>query len=129
VIVVDASAVVWTLVEWERSHGTSRLTSGEGWVAPSHIDLEVLNALRRYVFLKRLTHQQAEVALAAYVNLPIQRYELPPLLDRIWALRENLTAYDAAYVALAETLESELLTRDAKLAGARGLRVRIVLVR
>jgi predicted nucleic acid-binding protein len=128
VIVVDASVVVWTLVEWERSHGTSRFTSGEDWVAPSHIDLEVLNALRRYVFFKRLTRQQAEVALAAYVNLPIQHYALPPLLDRIWALRENLTAYDAAYVALAETLESELMTRDAKLAGARGLRARIILV-
>jgi predicted nucleic acid-binding protein len=127
VIVVDASVIVWLLAEWERSKGPRLLATDDVWVAPSHLDLEVLNALRRYVALKRLTLQRAEMALAHFVKLPIGRYQLSPMLGRIWALKENLTPYDAAYVALAETLRSELLTRDARLASTPGHRARIVL--
>ncbi len=127
-IVVDASVVVWLLAERESVQDHAQLVSQEVWVAPAHVDLEVLSALRRYVALKRLSTQRAEVALADFMRLRIGRYKLSPMLDRIWELRDNLSPYDAAYVALAETLRSELLTRDARLAAAPGHRARIVLV-
>ena len=125
-IVVDASVIVWLLAERESSkvHRTSRLRTITG-PRPAHLDLEVLSALRRYVALKRMTLQRAEAWLCAdFVSLRIERYELLSMLDRIWELKENLTPYDAAYVALAETLRSQLLTRDVRLAAAPGHRAR-----
>lgn len=126
-IVVDASVIVWLLAERESSKDHI-LSSQDIWAAPSHLDLEVLSALRRYVALKRMTPLRAENALDDFVHLRIERYEPSFMLKRIWELKENLSPYDAAYVALAETLRSDLLTRDAKLATASGHRAKIVLV-
>jgi predicted nucleic acid-binding protein len=68
-----------------------------------------------------MTDQRAHEALADFLDLPVTRYPHQPFLDRIWELRHNLTAYDAAYVALAEVLHAPLITCDRALALAPGL--------
>ena len=98
------------------------------WLAPVHIDLEVISALKRYVFLKRLSPSRATQALYDYGLAPVDRQPLSPLIDRIWELRENLTAYDAAYVALAERVSVPLVTKDSKLAAAAGHSAKIILI-
>jgi predicted nucleic acid-binding protein len=96
--------------------------------APELIDLEVTAVLRRQVLAGRLDQHRAELALEDLSRLQIQRAAHLPLLARIWTLRDNLSAYDAAYVALAEALDVELLTADARLASAPGLRCRITVL-
>lgn len=86
--------------------------------APHLLDVEVAQVLRRYVTRGELWDARAQEALDVLALFPLTRYPHEPLLRRIWALRENLTAYDAAYVALAEGLRAPLLTRDRRLAGA-----------
>lgn len=97
--------------------------------APHVIDLEVTQALRRYVTLGVLEQDRAEVALRHLSQLDLNRYAHEPFLPRIWALRDNLTAYDAAYVSLAEALEATLLTRDERLARAPGVAALVELLR
>ena len=118
-IVVDASAMFELLV------GTSlsaplvvRIRRSEPLHAPHLLDLEVANALRRHCILGRLTPERASDALLNYQDFRIQRHSHLPHLDRIWELRHNFTAYDAVYLALAEALDTALLTRDAALAAA-----------
>ena len=84
------------------------------------IDLEVIQVLRRFVRSKDITAQRAREALDDFVRMPLTRYPHNLLLPRIWELRDNLTAYDAAYVVLAEVLDAPLVTRDAKLSSVRG---------
>lgn len=96
--------------------------------APHLIDLEVAQALRRYVASEAITAARGRLALSHLRQLDLLRYEHEPFLGRIWALRRNLTAYDAAYVALAEALEAPLLTSDEWLARAPGLRARVELI-
>lgn len=119
-IVVDASVVLHLIAEREPLNKRELLENDASWIAPSHVDVEVLNALRRYVSLKRLTVEQATRAVADYLELAIGRYPIEPLIPRIWQLRYNLSAYDAAYVAAAEALSVPFLTRDQKLASAAG---------
>jgi predicted nucleic acid-binding protein len=128
VIVVDASVIIRLLVEAEPLSQTEMLEREAPWLVPTHVDLEVLNALRRYVFLKRLSSARATQALHDYLLAPLDRRPVTPLLDRIWALRDNLTAYDAAYVALAESTSASLVTRDSKLAAATGHGAKIILI-
>lgn len=97
--------------------------------APHLIDLEVAQVLRRYERLEDLSPASAEAALQDFSDLPLERYPHDPLLPRIWELRRNATAYDAAYVALAEALKATLLTADTKMASLPGLRARIEVVR
>jgi predicted nucleic acid-binding protein len=87
----------------------------------------VAQVLRRYGASGDLTPGRGAEAIADLADLPITRHEHVVLLPRMWQLRHNLTAYDAAYVALAEALEATLLTRDAKLARAAG-RARVEVV-
>ena len=94
---------------------------------PHLIDLEVAQVLRRYVRDGTLTEPEARAALDRWRDLDVERYAHEPFLDRIWRLRDNLTAYDAAYVALAEALSMVLVTGDRKLARAPGLRAVIEL--
>jgi len=101
---------------------------GETLHAPHLIDVEVAQVLRRFVAGRRLTEGRAEEALEDLGDLPLTRYPHGVLLQRVWALRHNLTAYDAVYVALAEALEAPLVTRDAKMASAARSRARIDLV-
>ena len=93
--------------------------------APHLLDLEVANALRRYSVFGTLPEEWGTDALRDLRGLPITRYPHDLFLGRIWELRSNLTAYDAAYVALSEVLDATLLTRDARLANSSGHQARI----
>lgn len=101
---------------------------GRALAAPELIDLEVISAIRRRLRLGLLDARRAELALAALVRLPLRRTSHRPLLVRCWELRDNVSAYDAAYVALAERHNAVLLTADARLAKAPGLRCRLELL-
>jgi predicted nucleic acid-binding protein len=121
-VVLDASAAIDALLsrpgsgEWvaERIAGTTRLA------APHLIDFEVVSVLRGVALGGDLTDRRGTDAVADFLRLRIRRYPARSLLDRIWELRHSLTAYDAAYVALAEALEIPLLTTDTHLARAKG---------
>jgi predicted nucleic acid-binding protein len=122
VIVVDASVMVEVLL---RVPGAERLEArltglGERLCAPALLDVEVAQALRRYTGRGELTPARGAEAIQLLVDFPLVRYPHAPLLARIWELRANLTAYDAAYVALAEALRAPLLTADARLAASPG---------
>lgn len=96
--------------------------------APELLDLEVAQVLRRLVREGTLSVPRAEAAIEDLLDLRITRYPHSVLLPRIWQLRHNLSAYDAAYVVLAEKLGATLLTRDAKLASAAGHNATIAVV-
>jgi len=96
---------------------------------PHLFDLEIMNALRRARLAGRLSPGRALGVLADLSALRATRYAHAPFVPRIWELGENLTAYDAAYVALAEALDAPLLTLDERLARAPGIRARLELAR
>ncbi len=96
--------------------------------APYLIDIEVAHAIRRHAANGLIDGAAGRRALADLALFPLQRHSHAPLLPRIWDLRENLTAYDATYVALAEALAAPLLTRDRRLASAPGHQAAIELV-
>lgn len=96
--------------------------------APHLIDVELAQVIRRYAANGDIDREDGRMALADLADFPLQRHPHEFLLPRIWQLRNNLTAYDATYVALAEVLEAPLLTRDKRLAGAAGHRAQIELV-
>ena len=129
-IVADASALIDLLLESEvRTRLEQRLLSGEESLHTPHVvDLEVAHTLRRLVLTGVLSSERAEVALADMANLQLNRYPHVELVPRVWELRDTLTAYDAAYVALAEALEATLVTRDARLARSSGHQARIELL-
>jgi predicted nucleic acid-binding protein len=126
-IVVDASALVDALLPTRHAAPVvSRLfRSGETLNSPHLIDLEVTQVLRRYARTRQVPVEQCQAALENLGDLPLVRYPHDILLSRIWELRDTLTAYDAAYVALAEALDAPLLTRDQRLASSHGHRARI----
>lgn len=108
--------------------GTRVLESGERLHAPHLIDLEIAQALRRLVQLKEITAERAQQALDDFDSFAIERHSHRDLLLRIWQLRESMTAYDGAYVALAEALGAPLLTCDSKLGRSHGHHTRIEVV-
>jgi predicted nucleic acid-binding protein len=122
VIVLDASAAVDWLLQSPAAHRieTRIFSRIESLHAPELMDLEVAQVLRRLVREGTLTASRAEGAIEDLMDLRITRYPHLLLLPRIWQLRHNLSAYDAAYIVLAEKLGATLLTRDAKLASAAG---------
>lgn len=129
-IVIDASVVVEALLNTPSGLliGARLLAEDESLHTPHLLDIEVAQVLRRYARSGVLDASHAMKALEVFAALPFIRYPHHTLLRRIWELRHNLTAYDAAYVALAEALGAPLLTRDAALASASGHRARIELV-
>jgi predicted nucleic acid-binding protein len=129
VLVIDASALVRVIADDgpDGDRARARL-HGEQLRAPELIDLEAVSALRRLLGAGWLDSRRAELALADLSQLPLDRSSHVPLVPRIWELRENVSAYDAAYVALAEALDVELLTADARLAAAPGLRCAVSLL-
>lgn len=129
-IVLDASALLELLLGTEIGREVaSRIADPTlGLHAPHLADVEVAQALRRYVREGELDAASATVALADLRALDLERHAHEPLLDRVWALRENVTAYDAVYVALAEALEAPLVTCDGRLARAPGVTARVELV-
>ncbi len=121
-IVVDASVAVDLLL---RGPDADRLASrlldrGETLHAPHLLDVEVAQVLRRFALRGVLEPARGRQALRLLAALPVTRHDHAPLLPRIWALRSNLTAYDAAYVVLAELLGATVVTRDRRLAAASG---------
>jgi predicted nucleic acid-binding protein len=129
VIVVDAGVLVTALAD-DGPDGDlcrSRL-AGQPLAAPHLIDLEVGSVLRRLVRSGGVPERRARLALTDLEDLPVERAPARPLLPRCWELRDNLTFYDAAYVALAELLDIALLTADARLARATGPRCTIQLL-
>lgn len=123
-VVVDASVAVAALTEGASRGAAAReaLRRAASLHAPHLIDLEVVSAIRRLARGGALAPQDAESAIADLPGLPIRRYEHTPFLARIWALRDNVTPYDAAYVSLAEALDAPIVTTDGRLAGAVGAR-------
>ena len=103
-----------------------RLLEADEVHAPHLLDVEVTGVLRRLVRERRISVRRAETALVALVDLDVTRHAHLPLLARMWALRANLRASDAAFVALAEGLGAPLVTLDLHLAAAPGVRTRIV---
>jgi predicted nucleic acid-binding protein len=129
VIVLDASAVLELLLGSSGAGAVAqRIASRETLHVPHVLDLEVAQVLRRYRAMHVISVARARTALDDLRALDLQRYPHEPILGRIWQLRDNLTAYDAAYVALAEVLDATLLTFDARLARAPGNAARMELL-
>lgn len=121
-IVLDASAAIdWLLQTAAGRLIEQRIYAHNDTLHSVHLlDLEFAQVLRRLVREKTLSTRRAGEAMEDLIDLRITRYAPVLLLDRIWQLRQNLSAYDAAYVALAEALKAPLITRDRKLAAAPG---------
>ena len=124
-IIVDASVLVDFYLGGDTTDTIAARIRGELLQAPVTIDAEVVHSLRRQVLAKRVDVSTAEDALRRFVTTPILRHPVEPLVGRMWAVRQNITAYDAAYVALAESLDLPLITRDARLARSAGHAARI----
>jgi predicted nucleic acid-binding protein len=129
-IVVDASALVEVLLRTPAAQAIERhiFAPGQTLHAPHLLDIEVAQVIRRYAAKGDIDGERGRMALDDLGDLRMQRYAHDFLLPRVWALRNNLTAYDAVYVALAEALDAALLTRDHRLAGAPGHHARVELV-
>ncbi len=124
-IVLDASAALSALLH----DGPARRTvAAEQLHAPHLVDTEVAHALRRRVGAGELTPQQGWAALSVMQRLAVTRYPMFSLSERVWELRENVSAYDACYVALAELLSCPLLTADARLSRVPSLSCVVSLV-
>lgn len=123
---VDASAAVLGLV----NDGDARAyLADEAFACPHLADSEIVHALRAAVRRGDVDVAHAQQAVRVWARLGMQRVPVVGMLERIWELRENLSAYDATYVAVAETLETPLLTADAGLARAPGPTCPITVVR
>lgn len=129
-IVLDASALVELLLDTPAGRSiAARIANPDLALHVPHLaDVEVAQALRRYAKDGELDAGAAVAALEDLRSLDLQRHAHEPLLDRIWQLRQNFSAYDAVYVALAEVLDCVLLTCDGRLARAPGVRRRVELV-
>ncbi len=129
-IVPDASAILEILLQTPEAEPVEArlLDPDESLHAPHLLDVEVAQVLRRYVMRGELAARRGLEALELLAAFPLARYPHEPLLPRIWALRANLTAFDAAYVALAEGLGATLVTRDRRLAAAPGHRAKVDLI-
>jgi predicted nucleic acid-binding protein len=130
VLVVDASVLVVALADDgpDGDQARARLR-GEELAAPELLDVEVASVLRRQVRLGAAAPRRAELALVDLAAAPVARAPHQPLLARCWELRDNLTIYDATYVALAEALGVDFLTGDVRLANATGPRCHIEVFR
>jgi len=126
-IVLDASVVVELLTNGPLADSLRRDLAGRGdsFIAPHLLDVEVVSAIRGLIAGQRIDSHRIEQFLTGLVMLPARRFPHTPLLSRIWELRHNFTAYDAAYIALAEATNSVLYTSDEKL--SKGHRARVAL--
>jgi predicted nucleic acid-binding protein len=129
-IVIDASAAIELMLRTELGERVESraFAAEERLCAPDLLDLEVAQVLRRLTQLKEITAARAQEAFDDYTSLLVERAAHRDLLHRAWQLRDSMTVYDGAYVALAEALDAPLLTCDGKLARAHGHRARIELV-
>ena len=128
-IVVDASAMVRILLNISPREDITDLIldSGESVHAPHLLDAEVAQVVRRFAAAAEIDEMRGLLALETLRAFQIQRHRHDHLLPRVWALRHNFTAYDALYVALAESLGGRLLTRDLRLRAATETHTRVEL--
>lgn len=126
--VVDASLVVEALVDASSRGDTARLLLAGPLIAPSHIDVEVVNALRNLERGRVVSAEAAAVFVSSFARFPLTRSPVIPLFDRMWELRHNATPYDASYVALAEALGAPLVTADEKFSNIPGRRCEVELL-
>lgn len=126
-IVVDASTVVEVLLQTPAAgYVADRLLQPEQSLhAPHVLDVEVAQVMRRYGLRGGVREARRRQVLQDLRRMPLERYAHRPLLGRMWELREHVTAYDAAYLALAEALDSPLVTRDPRLGSVSGHRARV----
>jgi predicted nucleic acid-binding protein len=131
VIVLDASAVVELLLDTAVGRRVGILIGDPqmGLHVPHLLDVEVASVLRRYAREGLIEDADAQAAIEDLLALDLQRHSHEGLLERAWALRKNLTAYDSMYVALAEALSATLVTCDGKLAKSPGPHAKVTLVR
>jgi predicted nucleic acid-binding protein len=128
-LVADASVVVPALVDAGSAGETARSAlATPDVVAPTLLDVEVVSALRGRVRGGKLSVTRAQTAIGILRVMPLERYDVVPLLERVWELRDNLTAYDATYVALAEAVGATLVTGDERLVKSSGTRCEIRLL-
>ena len=129
-IVVDASAVLEALLRTPAAASVERrlFEPSQTLHAPHLLDVEVAQVVRRYAGNGEIDAERGRMALTDLADLPLHRYPHDFLLQRVWELRNNFTAYDAMYVALAEALDAPLLTRDKRLAASPGHHARIDLI-
>jgi predicted nucleic acid-binding protein len=128
-IVVDASVVVAAIAAGGPDGALARQRlAREQLHAPHLLDLEVASALRQLVSRRAIKAAAAATALDELARLPLRRVPHVRLLPRCWELRQNLSIYDACYVALAEALRLPLLTADRRLARAPGIRCDVELL-
>jgi predicted nucleic acid-binding protein len=127
VIVLDASAAIEWLLQTQvgRQIEARLFGKAETLHAPHLLDIEVAQVLRRFAAAGRITSARGQDALDDLADLAAVRYSHQVLLTRIWQLRDNLTAYDATYIALAEALGAVLVTCDGRLAAAPGHQARV----
>jgi predicted nucleic acid-binding protein len=119
VLVVDSSAVLAALTAGDPAVGLIERLAHDGDLhAPHLIDTEFLHALRRMTMTGELSEDRAADARTDFADLAVTRYPHQPLSDRVWQLRPNLTAYNATFIALAEALDTTLVTCDARLTTA-----------
>ena len=130
--VVDASVIVDLLAADDahrRTAARQRLTSGDAVFAPAYLDIEIVSAMRGLARRSPVLAADAPALIALALRMPIRREPLArATADRIWQLRQNMTAYDAGYVALAEQLSASLLTCDRKYTTVPRLRCAIELL-
>lgn len=121
-IVVDASVLANAIADDDADGHRARdeLRAAEGLAAPDLVDVETTAVLRKRWLDGALSDQRFAVAIEDLEDLELDRYPALPLMRRAFELRANVTAYDSAYIALAELLGCELLTGDRRLAGAPG---------
>jgi predicted nucleic acid-binding protein len=129
-IVIDASALLEMLLQTGKAERLMQraLADSERLNAPELLDIEAANVMRRLTQRKEISLQRAERAFEDFSQLIIERHSHAPLLPRIWELRDSMSAYDAAYIALAEGLGAPLLTCDARLARAHGHHANVELI-
>ena len=124
-IVADASVIYESLIG---SEVAQKALVDEHIQVPAVTDVEVASALRKRVRLGRITADDGWLALETYRWMAVTRHSTFAFFDRIWELRDNLTAYDAAYVALAEAIDCPLVTADARVSRAPGLRCAVTVL-
>ena len=129
-IILDASALLEVLLRTPAAAAVERrlFDSRQTLHAPHLLDVEVAQVVRRYAAAGEVDADRGREALTDLVDFPLRRYPHDFLVPRVWEFRNNLTAYDAVYIALAEALGAPLLTRDRRLAAASGHQAQVELV-
>lgn len=117
-LVVDASAVAEILLGTEPGFRAAALLGAHELIAPQHLTAEVVSVIRGWSLSQQITDEQALRAFREFEELGVEQVPMTSLLPSVFALRHNISAYDAMYVVLARTVQCQLLTLDARLAGA-----------